>query len=174
VIYLFRLGLLVLMSLAVLLPARADAPILPQVTGPVILTITGLDATRFPGGSLDLDLGRMEALGTHEFATSSIWTDGVHTYRGVPLARLIGFLDLSARQLRLHALNDYAIDFPAAESGAKAPILAFQMDGKPMSVREKGPIWLVYPYDDDAIFRTDTIFSRSIWQLDRIDVLAER
>ena len=40
-----------------------------------------------------------------------------------------------------------------------------------MSVREKGPIWVIYPYDHDADYRTDTIFSRSIWQLDRIDVL---
>ena len=40
-----------------------------------------------------------------------------------------------------------------------------------MSVRDKGPVWVLYPFDAGAEYRTDLIYERSIWQLDRIDVL---
>jgi len=39
-----------------------------------------------------------------------------------------------------------------------------------MSAREKGPVWLVYNYDSDPAFRTETVYSRSVWQLDRITI----
>jgi hypothetical protein len=38
-----------------------------------------------------------------------------------------------------------------------------------MSIREKGPLWLVYPYDLNKAYQSETIYSRSIWQLVRID-----
>ena len=40
-----------------------------------------------------------------------------------------------------------------------------------MSIRDKGPLWVVYPYDSSADYRTEVIYSRSIWQLDRIEVV---
>jgi hypothetical protein len=169
--YKFRLGLLAIAPLLMMTPALAQEVTLPEITGQVILTVTGLDTATYPDGSVELDIGRLEALGTTEIATSSIWTDGVHHYRGVPLRVLIDHLDITAENLRLHALNDYSVDFPTPEALPEAPILAFEMDGSPMSVREKGPIWVIYPFDDDEDYRTDTIFSRSIWQLDQIDVL---
>ncbi|RYH00603.1 oxidoreductase, partial [Salipiger sp. IMCC34102] len=39
-----------------------------------------------------------------------------------------------------------------------------------MQVRDKGPLWIVYPYDDTPEYRSEVIYSRSIWQLDRIEV----
>jgi hypothetical protein len=50
-------------------------------------------------------------------------------------------------------------------------MIAFRMNGAPMSVRDKGPLWIVYPYDSDPRFQTEIIYSRSIWQLDRLEVL---
>jgi hypothetical protein len=45
------------------------------------------------------------------------------------------------------------------------------MDDRPMSVREKGPLWVIYPFDDVPEYQNETIYSRSIWQLDRIEVV---
>lgn len=167
--FLVRLGLSAVLSLALLTPAQSVT--LPDIAGPVLLTVTGLDRASHPGGQIELDVGRLEALGTTEVETSSIWTEGVHLYRGVALRTLADHLGMTTQTFRLHALNDYAVEFPIAEMTAEVPVLAFEMDGAPMSVREKGPVWLIYPYDLDADYRTDTVYSRSIWQLDRIDVL---
>ncbi len=162
-----RPGLIALLLLA----SSGFATTLPQRAGPVILTVSGLDPATFPDGQVEFDVAMLEALGTAEFDTSSIWTDGTHHYKGVMLKALSDFLHLDNVGLRLHALNDYAIEFPAGEAMTTGPLLAYEVDGAPMPVRDKGPIWLLYPFDSGIDYRTDTNYSRSIWQLDRIDVL---
>jgi hypothetical protein len=39
-----------------------------------------------------------------------------------------------------------------------------------MSLREKGPLWIIYPFDSSPEYQTELIYSRSIWQLNRIEV----
>lgn len=154
-------------------PAAAGAAALPAITGPAILTVSGLDEKLFAGGVAEFDIGRLDALGRTEIETTTIWTEGKHRYTGVLLADLLAALGLSGTetQLEFRALNDYAIEFAANEATAEAPLLAYLADGQPMQVRDKGPLWLIYPYDSDASYRTDTIYARSIWQLDRVTVL---
>ena len=48
------------------------------------------------------------------------------------------------------------------------PIIAYERNGKEMSVRSKGPLWIVYPYDSNPSYKTEAIYSRSIWQLEGI------
>jgi hypothetical protein len=38
-----------------------------------------------------------------------------------------------------------------------------------MSMRNKGPLWLVYPYDSNVALQTEAVYARSIWQLVRIE-----
>ena len=40
-----------------------------------------------------------------------------------------------------------------------------------MSLRDKGPLWIVYPFDSNPSYSTEVTYARSIWQLDRIEVL---
>ena len=49
-------------------------------------------------------------------------------------------------------------------------IVARLMDDKPMPVREKGPLFVVYPFDSAAELRTSTYYERSIWQLKALDI----
>ena len=51
------------------------------------------------------------------------------------------------------------------------PIIAYRRNGLAMSLREHGPLWIVYPYDAAAEYRSAQAYSHSIWQLDRIAVL---
>ena len=108
--------------------------------GPVILTVTGLDESRFPGGQMAYDRDMLAALGEVSFTTSSIWTEGSHLFSGILLSDLIRALKVDAPVLYLHALNNYSIAFPVSEATSDAPLLAFTMDGAPMSVRDKGPV----------------------------------
>ncbi len=45
------------------------------------------------------------------------------------------------------------------------------MNGKPMRVRDKGPLWLVYPRDQRAELQNAVMDERWIWQLFEITVL---
>jgi hypothetical protein len=48
--------------------------------------------------------------------------------------------------------------------------VAYLRNGAEMSMRDKGPLWIVYPYDAKPDYQSELIYSRSIWQLDRIEV----
>lgn len=115
-------------------------------------------------------LDDLTAMPETEFATSTIWTEGVNTFAGVSLHDFLEIAKLEGDTLHVIALNDYAVEVPVTDAVAGGPIIAYEMDGKTMSVREKGPYWLVYPFDSSADYRSETIYSRSIWQIDRIEV----
>nr|WP_255522161.1 molybdopterin-binding protein [Paracoccus sp. NBH48] len=69
------------------------------------------------------------------------------------------------------AINDYAVQIPVDEVTADYPIVAFQQNGQAMSVRDKGPLWVIYPYDSDPALQSEVTYARSIWQLVRIEVV---
>ena len=150
------------------LPALADG--FPAPSGEVLLTLGGAIGQSNTDGVLALDQTLLESLPQHEYETSTIWTEGVVTFRGVLLRDLLQAAGATGSLITLTALNDYSITMPAAEATDAAPLLAYRMNGAPMPVRDKGPVWLVYPYDADPGFRTEQAYARSIWQLDRIEV----
>jgi len=155
-----------LMALAAPFAAQADghADTLLVVTGDMITT-DGSDAAR------TFDMAALQALPVTTFETSTIWTDGVHRFTGVSLADLMAELDVQSGVIKATAINDYTVEIPFSDAAPNGAIIAYMMDGAKMSVREKGPLWVIYPYDSDAAFRTEVIYSRSIWQLDRLEIV---
>ena len=130
--------------------------------GPVVLTVTGHPDVP---GPIAFDRTLLAELPVVTFTTTTIWTDGPQTFSGVPLAAFLDHLGVDPQTIRLIAANDYAVEFPVDTASEDAPILAFEQNGNPMSLRDHGPVWLIYPYDREAEFRTDVVYSRSIWQL---------
>lgn len=133
---------------------------------PSTLQVTGAD-----GATVTFSMADLDALDQVTITTTTIWTEGELTFTGPSLQSILSMAEIESPNLTLTALNDYAIEMPAPEVDAIYPILATRMDGEPMSVRDKGPFWIVFPYDSDPAFQTETVYSQSIWQLDRIDVL---
>ena len=131
----------------------------------VLLTVSGLD-----GEDVTFDRGALEELGSESFETTTIWTEGVQTFTGVPLHVLVEALGIEEGVLMATAINDYAVEVPLEDAVENGPVVAYLLNGEPMSVRDKGPLWLVYPYDANPDYQSEVIYSRSIWQLDRIAV----
>lgn len=149
--------------------AVAGADRLPAPQGEVILTITGALTAGHAGDVVQLDLAMLEAMAPVEFETSTIWTDGPQTFRGVPLATLVEALGAEGTVMSASALNDYTVDIPLTDAVEGGPILAFAVNGAPLSVRDKGPLWVVYPYDSNAEYQAEVIYARSIWQVAKIE-----
>ena len=150
--------------------AAPAAPELPDLTGPVILTVDGLDPEKFPGGVVRFDTARLMALGVTHVQTTTIWTDGAHDFTGCRMKDIVDYLGLTGGTIKAVALNDYTVDIPVSDAVADGPILAYAMDSAPMSVRAKGPLWIVYPFDDKPEYRSEVIYTRAIWQLERFEV----
>lgn len=132
----------------------------------VLLTVQSAE------GAVTYDAEALAALGTVEVTTSTIWTDGAQHFTGVPLDVVLADAGISEGSITARAINDYAVEIPVADIARDhdglGPIIAYQRNGSPMAVRDKGPLWLIFPYDSKAEFQSEVIYARSIWQLDRI------
>lgn len=155
---------------AALVATVAAADPLPLPQGAVILTVTGdISARNSPDGA-QFDLAMLDALGTVEFETTTIWTDGPQVFRGVPLQKLVDTLEAEGAVIAAWALNDYMVEIPLTDAVEGGPILAFEQNGEVLSVRDKGPLWVVYPYDSSASYQTEVVYARSIWQVKRMEI----
>lgn len=151
-------------------PFAAGADSLEMPTGDVVLSVTGNIAATNSGDAALFDEEMLRALGETSFETTTIWTEGVQTFTGVSLKDLLDALGVEEGTLEAKALNDYAVEVPVSDAVEGGPIIAYARNGAAMSIRDKGPLWIVYPFDADDAYASETIYSRSIWQLDRIDV----
>lgn len=122
--------------------------------------------------ALDLSLDDLARLPQVEVRTGNEFSDGVVAYRG-PLVRdvlaLQGLDHLKA--VRFVAANDYYVDIPTSDFTDWDVILAMEADGTPLSRRDKGPLWLMYPISGNAALRDPVYLRRLIWQVVRIQAL---
>lgn len=126
---------------------------------------TVLVVTKPDGGEASLSFSDLEAMPRVTFKTATLWTDGVQEFSGVPLKRLLQDIGITDGTVQAVALNDYSITIPVSGLEDHAPIIADRIDGKKFGRRDKGPLWIVYPYDADAKYRSEETYGRSVWQL---------
>ena len=112
----------------------------------------------------------MAASPAGSFTTRTPWFDRPVQFTGPLLADVLAAVKAQGRSIRASAINDYTITLPFADASAHQVIVARLLDGKPMAVRDKGPLFVIYPFDSDAALRTSVYYERSIWQLKSLDV----
>lgn len=145
-------------------PAWQEPPV-----NPVILTVNG-EMQCCPNGTVYLDLERLDALPQTTINTITPWTESVHSFTGVRLNELLETLGVKGTQLEAVALNDYSTIFSTAVSSKYPVILATRRDGQLMRVRDKGPIWIIYPLSDYPELRKEQHHHAMVWQLKALTV----
>ena len=68
------------------------------------------------------------------------------------------------------ALNDYSSELPIEDFAKYNVVLALKRDGEYMPVRDKGPLFIVYPFDSNPDLKAQKYYSRSVWQVARIEI----
>ncbi|MBH0239849.1 hypothetical protein [Methylobrevis albus] len=158
------------LAFALTLVAPQAALALDAPKGPVVLTITGAISETNAPDAAEFDLEMLEALAGRVTETETPWIDGKRRFEG-PLGRaVLDAVGASGETLNVVALNDYAAEIPVEDFRTLDVILATRLDGKPMSVREKGPLFVIYPFDADSSLYNEKYFNRSVWQVARIEV----
>lgn len=137
-------------------------------TSPVVLTIEGKIGGAAGEGVVELDIDMLEALPQREIRTETPWHEGAVTFSGPMLSTLFDAAEGSGRILRVVALNDYSADIPLEEVRNYPVILATRMNGERIPVREKGPLFVIYPFSDSPELYNEMSFSRSVWQVDSL------
>lgn len=128
-----------------------------------------LTLTRSDGEVIKLSMQDLMEMPATELKTSSQWTEGVQNFRGVSFDLLFDTYSIDADTVRISALNDYNVMVPVDALRNDGAILTYHLNGAEMSVREKGPFWVVFPYDSDERYQTDTYWAYSVWQVKSVD-----
>ncbi len=150
--------------------APAAAGELPRPTGKVILTVTGqITRTNAPGRA-EFDVAMLEALGVEELRTATAWTEGRPLFVGPRGQALLEAVGARGERLKAKAINDYLVTIPAEDFRRYPVLLALKIDGEYLRVRDKGPIWVVYPRDQHPELATAQMNQRWIWQLKELAV----
>ena len=148
--------------------AGAGAQVLPPPGGRVVLDVAGSFRASGATSPARFDLAMLDGLPQQGFSTRTPWFDGPRHFRGVAGAALMSLLDPAGAEVRATALNDYRVTIPAEDFRSAGLVIATRLDDQPIPVREKGPLWIVYPFDSDARLRNEVFYGRSIWQLRRL------
>lgn len=138
--------------------------------GPVILTVKGdLDHPNV-GKTAQFDLEMLEKLAGRKATLQTPWTEGNTTFSGPLLRAVLHEAGAKGSKLLVRALNDYFAEVPMQDATGLDTMLATRQNGKLMSVREKGPLFLIYPFDQNKDLYNEEYFSRSVWQIKEIEV----
>ncbi len=143
---------------------------LPPPQGVVVLRVSGAVGCTNAEGEARFDLALLASLGTTRLATRTPWTEGVGVFEGVGLRRLMEAVGARGESVRAIALNDYAADIPFEEFARYRVLIAWSLDGRRLSRRDKGPLWIVYPWSEVPELDSRTIRQHSVWQLERLVV----
>jgi hypothetical protein len=151
--------------------ARAADTALPVPTGKVILTISGKIGAFNAGDAARFDREMLEALDWSSFTTSTPWYDTPVTFSGVHMQKLMQAVRADGDVVVAAALNDYETKIPMSDFSQFNVLLALKRNGDYMPVREKGPLFIVYPYDSSPELKSQKYYSRSAWQLARLAIV---
>jgi hypothetical protein len=150
--------------------AIAGASALSTPSEKPILTVSGNISVTNKEGVAEFDRGMLEALGAVSFETQTPWYSEPVKFEGVPLAKLLAAVGASGKTLVAVALNNYSAELPLEDASKYNVIVALKRNGEYMTVRDKGPLFIVYPYDSSPELKNQKFYSRSVWQLSRLEV----
>lgn len=138
---------------------------LESPTGKVVLTVSGNIGKQNADGRADFDMDMLEAMPVVRFRTSTPWTPGVSEFEGVSLGQLMERVAAAGKTIKAVALNDYSASVSLESAAAAGAIIAYKVDGKTMPVRDKGPLWIMFPLDDRPELKSEATYSQCVWQL---------
>lgn len=151
-------------------PMMSMAADLSKPEGTVILTVSGNIGNTNTNGEAQFDREMLEQLPQTKITTHTPWTEGQHVYEGVLLNALLEQVGASGHKLVAKALNDYHTEIDLESLRDYPILLAIKTDGTFMRVRDKGPIWIIYPLSDYAELDTISYHEDMIWQLGSLEV----
>lgn len=135
-----------------------------------LLVVSGKILNKNEGDRFVFDMAMLETLPQHRFRTRTPWYAEAREYTGPLLRDVLDAARAHGKTLTAYALNDYKVAIPVSDAMNHDVIVARLIDGKPMPVRDKGPLFIIYPFDEKSELRAQTYYGRSVWQLREISV----
>lgn len=154
-----------------LLPCSLWAePLLPEPTDEVILEISGDLNVSNVDGEAHFDRKMIAALPTQTIVTANHVVSQPTTYQGPVLSQLLDQLGAKGNTVIVTALDDYSAELKRSDLEKYGVLLATHENGKMMTIDDRGPFFIVFPFDDHQEIRSDLYYNMSVWQISTIEV----
>ncbi|MEH6442371.1 MAG: hypothetical protein V7784_00615 [Oceanospirillaceae bacterium] len=138
--------------------------------GKVILTVLGNFEKNTTGFGVKFDRKMLMSFKQTTIATTTPWTSGINNFKGPTIEDVINSLGVKGTQLIATALNGYKVSIPMSDIKKYPVIIALRRNDLILSVRQKGPGWVIYPWDKYQELRTNVYYTRAIWQLKSLEI----
>jgi len=139
--------------------AQSDPVVLminaPAAASPAVVTFT---------------MKTLKSLPQRTFVTQTPWYKAPVKFTGPLLRDVLAAAKVKGEVMSAIALDDYQAKIPFSDAVDYDVILAHQMDGKTLTAKDKGPLFVVYPFDSKSELQAVRFYERSIWQLKAIRV----
>jgi len=155
---------------SLLFVAASTALALDKPAGRPIVTLSGQIAEKNAGEEAQLDAAMLDKLPQHSLQVETPWYKGAQTFEGPLFRDVLKTVGIKGKKLYVVALNDYAAEIPLSDIEKYDVILARKINGKVLTVRDKGPLFIMYPFDKKPELRNKETYSRCVWQVNRIRV----
>lgn len=149
-------------------PATADGLKTPSESP--ILVVTGKIAKTNKGQRALFDRPMLETMSGTKIRTKTPWYTAEVEFEGVLFPTLLKEIGASGDKLLITALDDYSAEIDIADLTQNQAILALKRDGQYLSISDKGPLFVVYPYDSKPELKNEKYYTKSVWQVRRIEV----
>ena len=121
--------------------------------------------------TLILDRAELEAFPQTTIVTKSPYFDGEVAFTGPTLKRIVESFGVTGEaQLTLRALNDYQVSGSLDEVLGLDAIIATRMNAQTMSIRNRGPFWVILPLSDRPELDNEDYHRYMVWQLSEIQL----
>lgn len=128
----------------------------------IILTIKGKIES---GDAKDYSLKDLMQFPSRKIETHTPWHDGLVQFEGVTLSDLMEDAKGYGDEIRVSALNDYSALLPISDVQQYEPILAYKFNNSLMRIEDKGPLFVIYPFDSNTELQAEVFYARSVWQV---------
>lgn len=154
------------------MPSTPPYPPIPQPAGnrDRVLIVNTDSSTHCGSKELIFSEKQLEELPQKTFKTQHTWATTPQEFSGPLLADVLKKICPSARDIYLRSLDQYSIMVNFSKVAKYEPILALKIDGQPLTIREKGPLWLMINTDGYKV-PTRSLDSLFVWQLYYIRIL---
>ena len=144
---------------------QASAAALAHPEGRVILVVSGAIEHTNAGGEARFDRSMLESIELTTLVTTTPWTEGDVRFQGILARDLMAAVGAGGEHVFAVALNDYKIRLPLSDFQEHNVLLAISQDGKRKRVRDKGPIWVIYPVEPGERSQSMETREKMIWQV---------
>jgi hypothetical protein len=137
-----------------------------------VLTIRVYNSAGEPGNlrEITLSIKDLEKFPLVSVRTETQWTDGVLHFRGPLMRDLLNDVGAAGDLIQVNGLDGRSVVIPREDIEKYDVIIACQVDGNYFSVRERGPLWIIYPWSNNPEIQSAAYYDRGIYHLSSLNV----